>query len=162
MLEVLERAAAAAVRVDINSERGRWAPSAQPAGATYAYPATQVPCEEFETPQKGHKKGGKDAGGGADQALAAAGVDAAASGASGGGTAPLQTLPFTPMAVHATWYYMWGTAQRFADLLTMLETSVCGPVPGGAAVQRCWAVAMRRRALPPPSRTESCLPMPLT
>ena len=37
------------------------------------------------------------------------------------------------MAVHEAWYYMWGTAQRFADLLTMLETSVCGTAPGGAA-----------------------------
>ena len=31
-----------------------------------------------------------------------------------------------PMALHAAWYYWTGEGQRFADLLGMLETSVCG------------------------------------
>ena len=31
-----------------------------------------------------------------------------------------------PMALHAAWYYWSGDERRFADLLGMLETSVCG------------------------------------
>ncbi|KAL4444085.1 hypothetical protein ABPG75_011822 [Micractinium tetrahymenae] len=45
---------------------------------------------------------------------------------------PAQTLPALPMALHASWYYFWGHAKRFADLLMLLETSVCGPVQGAA------------------------------
>ncbi|PRW51010.1 Glycosyl transferase family 2 [Chlorella sorokiniana] len=39
----------------------------------------------------------------------------------------LQTLPHVPMALHASWYYFWGTPQRFADLLTMLEMARTSP-----------------------------------
>lgn len=41
--------------------------------------------------------------------------------------AALQTLPHVPMALHASWYYFWGNARRFADLLALLDMSVCGP-----------------------------------
>ncbi|KAI3427093.1 hypothetical protein D9Q98_007032 [Chlorella vulgaris] len=39
----------------------------------------------------------------------------------------LQTLLQPPMALHASWYYFWGSSRRFSDLLALLEMSVCGP-----------------------------------
>ncbi|KAI7842484.1 hypothetical protein COHA_003838 [Chlorella ohadii] len=51
-----------------------------------------------------------------------------------GPEAELQTLPHVPMALHASWYYFWGTPQRFGDLLTMLDLSVCGSEAAAASV----------------------------
>lgn len=45
----------------------------------------------------------------------------------GAGGAPMLMLPGVPMALHATWYYCVGQPQRYADLLTLLEMSLCGP-----------------------------------
>ncbi|EFN56792.1 expressed protein [Chlorella variabilis] len=53
-------------------------------------------------------------------------IEAEAGGVARPGS-PVLTLPGVPMALHATWYYFVGQPKRYADLLTLLDMSVCGP-----------------------------------
>lgn len=48
--------------------------------------------------------------------------------------APPRDVPLSLCALPMCRYYFWGNAKRFADLLMLLETSVCGPGAQGTSL----------------------------
>ena len=107
----------------MESAGGRYALA--PRAAAYAF-CIEVPCADLEA-----GSGGKGGAASRPTAIPTGTLSISDGGEGSDAGLRLQTLPAAPMALHAAWYYLNGTPQRRADLLTLLEASVCG-TPGDA------------------------------